>query len=275
MGSIEWLMDAQTTSPAGTDAEAVAERADTAVEASPATAEAPAGVEIPTEPRAPGFRERGRWRRRARYLRKARELAYRDLGGLVFEMHRVGQRNDELVAAKLAVLGRLDEELHTLETALGSNDTTVLREAGIAACPRCAAIHGSADRYCPACGLAMGHHAERPIAATPAGPASAAAAGTSAAAPPPVAPSPHTASLPVVPPHTAPPPAPPPHTAPPQAAPPLSTSPPPAAPPPRTPPPAAPPPRTTHPPAPASQDLEEERPTEIIRPPVRPPGEGR
>ena len=35
-------------------------------------------------------------RRRLRFLRKARELAYRDLGGLVFEMHRLGQRNDLL-----------------------------------------------------------------------------------------------------------------------------------------------------------------------------------
>ncbi|HWX51905.1 MAG TPA: hypothetical protein VNY34_01350, partial [Solirubrobacteraceae bacterium] len=46
---------------------------------------------------APGFGARGRVRRRARFLRKARELAYRDLGGLVFSLHRFGQRNDALV----------------------------------------------------------------------------------------------------------------------------------------------------------------------------------
>ena len=54
---------------------------------------------------ATGFSARGRARRRARFLRKARELAYRDLGGLVFNLHRFGQRNDPLVLAKLTTLG--------------------------------------------------------------------------------------------------------------------------------------------------------------------------
>ena len=59
-------------------------------------------------------------RRRARFLRKARELAYRDLGGLVFNLHRFGQRNDVLVIAKLTTLAHIDTELRTLEDALGS-----------------------------------------------------------------------------------------------------------------------------------------------------------
>ncbi len=130
----------------------------------------------------PGFGVRGRMRRRVRFLRKARELGYRDLGGLVYEMQRLGERHDELVAGKLATLGAIDGELRALEGALGERQpVTVLREAGIAACPRCAAIHGSEDRYCPACGLAMGQHADRPIA----GPA---AATTAATATMPVAP---------------------------------------------------------------------------------------
>jgi hypothetical protein len=125
-------------------------------------------------------------RRRLRFLRRARELAYRDLGGLVFEMHRSSQRRDELVTAKLATLDRIDAELRTLEGALNDRGhVTVLREAGVTACPRCAAIHASEDRFCPSCGLAMGRHADRPIAATP--PAAPPAAAPSPAPPPAVA----------------------------------------------------------------------------------------
>lgn len=118
----------------------------------------------------PGFLARGNIRRRARFLRAARELAYRDLGGLVFDLHRFGQGNDEVLAAKLATLGRIDAELRALEEALKHRTPiTVLRRAGVSACPRCAAIHGSFDRFCPACGLAVQPDA-RPIAPTPAPP---------------------------------------------------------------------------------------------------------
>lgn len=155
----------RTASAAGIDPQAAASTAGI----HPQAAASPAGVEDSAEPRSPGFRERGRMRRRVRFLRKARELAYRDLGGLVFEMHRMGQRHDELVAAKLSVLASFDGELRTLEATLGEHQSiTVLRETGIAACPRCAAIHGSYDHFCPVCGMPMGRHADRPIAATPA-----------------------------------------------------------------------------------------------------------
>jgi hypothetical protein len=138
-----------------------------------AEVQTPAGEDAPSG--SPGFSERGRMRRRARFLRKARELAYRDLGGLVFNLHRFGQRNDALVLAKLSTLGQIDAELRTLEGALAEHQSvTVLRDAGIAACPRCAAIHGSEDRFCPNCGLAMDRRAERPVGAAPAAPASAA-----------------------------------------------------------------------------------------------------
>lgn len=122
-------------------------------------------------PPAPGFGERGRMRRRARFLRKARELAYRDLGGLVFDLHRFGQRNDPLVLAKLATLREIDTELRGLEGGLRDHrPVTVLREVGIAACPRCAAIHGSDDRFCPGCGLAFDANADRPISTAPVSP---------------------------------------------------------------------------------------------------------
>ncbi len=130
-------------------------------------------------PEQPGFRSRGQARRRARFLRRARELAYRDLGGLVFNLHRFGARNDALVLAKLATLGNIDAELRSIEAALQErHPVTVLREAGITACPRCAAIHGSEDRFCPNCGLPMGRHADLPIAGAPGGADVAAGAAT-------------------------------------------------------------------------------------------------
>src|SRR3984893_937442 len=148
----------------------------------------------------PGFRARGRLRRRARFLRKARELAYRDLGGLVFNLHRFGERNDPLVSAKLSTLSRIDGELRTLETALGERQTlTVLREAGITACPRCAAIHSGEDRFCPNCGLPMSRHVDLPIATPTGSPppvsnvgpgAAATASAATGAAPSPLAPAP-------------------------------------------------------------------------------------
>ena len=118
----------------------------------------------PTGPEEhPGFIARGRIRRRVRFLRKARELAYRDLGGLVFNLHRYGQRNDALVLAKLTTLGHIDSELRALERTLREpQPLTVLSEAGITACARCAAIHSSEDRFCPNCGLPLHRHADLP-----------------------------------------------------------------------------------------------------------------
>jgi len=131
---------------------------------------ADAPVDSASPPSPPGFGARGRVRRRVRFLRKARELAYRDLGGLVYNLHRFGQRNDSLVLAKLATLSRIDAELRGLEAALSERQpVTVLREAGITACPRCAAIHSGEDRFCPNCGLPLSRRSDLPIAGVPAG----------------------------------------------------------------------------------------------------------
>jgi hypothetical protein len=125
----------------------------------PQVSDPPAGAAPSPEP--PGFRSRGSARRRARFLRRARELGYRDLGGLVFNLHRFGQRNDALVLAKLTTLGHIDTELRALEETLHERrPVTVLREAGITACARCAAIHSSEDNFCPNCGLPVRRHVE-------------------------------------------------------------------------------------------------------------------
>jgi hypothetical protein len=192
------------------EASTPAQPADGAASAAGA-APAPAGTEPApadgSQPEPAGFQPRGRARRRARFLRKARELAYRDLGGLVFNLHRFGQRNDALVLAKLSTLGHIDDELRGIEASLGERrPLTVLREAGITACPRCAAIHSSEDNFCPNCGLSMARHAN-----LPAGFQSGAGAGASSpqppasSAPPPAAPAPPPAPAPAARPASSPP----------------------------------------------------------------------
>ena len=131
------------------------------------TTEQPATTEpatTPTEPE-PSWRDRGRLRRRLRFLRRARELALRDLGGLVFDLHRFGRERPDLVKAKLEALATLDQERRQLEVALGDHrELDVLREPGIASCPRCGALHGSDARFCSACGLPVGQSAALPPA---------------------------------------------------------------------------------------------------------------
>lgn len=110
----------------------------------------------PEELGKPGFRDRGRLRRRLRYLRRVRELGFRDLGGLVFDLDRFGRQGDHLVRGKLAALRAVDAELRALERALDERrDVLELREPGIAACPRCGALHGSDARFCPSCGVGL------------------------------------------------------------------------------------------------------------------------
>jgi hypothetical protein len=240
--------------------------------------EPPAGAEIaPPQSRSPGFRERGRMRRRVRFLRKARELAYRDLGGLVFEMQRLSQRNDELVAAKLGVLATFDTELRALESALEERSpVTVLHEAGVGACPRCAAIHGSEDRFCPMCGMSMGRPAESPIAGAPVvvpgTPPPLAAASVAAASSVTPGQLPLSAAAEQAPPVTGQAPTNPPVSTLPAS--PLPPGPPPAAPPPHTSPPVPSHPMNEAPtgvpvpraPMPPPRPQDEDRPTEIIRP---------
>jgi rubrerythrin len=138
-------------------AETAAAESATAEQAAPASAPAeplPAGAD--PEERVPAratFRNRARLRRRMRYLRRARELGFRDLGGLVFELHRYGRRNDELVLGKLQALETVDRELRAIERVLDQRrDIVELREPGVTACPRCGALHGSDDNFCPQCG---------------------------------------------------------------------------------------------------------------------------
>ena len=108
-------------------------------------------------PSSASFRERGRLRRRLRFLRRARELAFRDVGGLMFDMRRFGRDRPDLVEAKLNALAAVDNELRALERVLDDKRPIhELREPGLSSCPRCGALHASEDNFCPHCGLQFG-----------------------------------------------------------------------------------------------------------------------
>ena len=102
---------------------------------------------------ATSFLERAVLRRRIRFLRRRRELALHDLGGFVYETHRLGESRPELTTQKLDGVDLIDGELATLERALGlGEELIVLHEPGISSCTHCSTIHDSAARFCPSCG---------------------------------------------------------------------------------------------------------------------------
>lgn len=172
--------DAPTTEPSTpASAEPEAEPATAVHEpvAADAPADQPTGRETPADPdpgpAAPGFAERGRLRRRLRQVRQLRELALRDLGGMVFDLHRFGRERPDLVTAKLDALAGLDAEMRTLEAILDERrEVVVLHEAGLTACAACGTLLGSDARFCSNCATPVGEAppAEVLAAAEPAPP---------------------------------------------------------------------------------------------------------
>ena len=121
----------------------------------------PAGVDPVEAPLRPPAGRRGRLRRRLRYLRRARELMLRDLGGLLYEVHRTGGGSVEahatVVGAKVQRIAGLDAEAHALETALASpRGETIVFEPGVGgACASCGELYGSDARFCANCGAPL------------------------------------------------------------------------------------------------------------------------
>ena len=116
---------------------------------SPETTAAP----LPERPRA---RERGRMRRRLRRQRRMREALLLDLGAIVFELHRQGRREPELLQAKAAELKAVDDEVRALAGALETGEEIMqLVAAGIAgSCENCGSLLSTDAHYCGACGAA-------------------------------------------------------------------------------------------------------------------------
>lgn len=127
-----------------------------------ANPDTPAGMDLEeqTRPRPPAGR-RGRLRRRLRYLRRARELMLRDLGGLLFEVHRSGgadvNAHSTVLNTKIQRISGLDAEVHALETALASpRREDILFQPGIGGtCPTCGELFSSAAHFCANCGASV------------------------------------------------------------------------------------------------------------------------
>jgi hypothetical protein len=97
-------------------------------------------------------------RRRLRRQQRVREALLLDLGALVFELHRQGRREPELLQAKAAELTTVDEEVRSLAAVLQpGEETPQLVAPGIAgSCSSCGALLTTDARFCPSCGTATG-----------------------------------------------------------------------------------------------------------------------
>src|ERR671936_2386954 len=102
----------------------------------------------------PSTRERGRMRRRLRRQQRVREALLLDLGALVYELHRQGRREPELLQAKAAELSAVDDEVRALGEALDERQPLAqLVAAGVAgSCETCGALLTSDARFCSTCG---------------------------------------------------------------------------------------------------------------------------
>ena len=107
-------------------------------------------------------------RRRLRRQRQMREALLLDLGALVYELHRQGRREPELLQAKAAELTAVDEEVRALAEALGTDHSVMqLVATGVAgSCENCGSLMSVDQRYCSSCGAsavpALSTDGERP-----------------------------------------------------------------------------------------------------------------
>src|SRR5919198_217430 len=119
---------------------------------------------------SPSRRERGRMRRRLRRQQRVREALLLDLGALVYELHRHGRREPELLQAKAAELSAVDDEVRALADALGERQPLAqLVAAGIAgSCETCGTLLTGDARFCSSCGTPTGlAPAEAPVQPEP------------------------------------------------------------------------------------------------------------
>src|SRR3954464_2256651 len=94
--------------------------------------------------------QRGQMRRRLRHQQRIREALLLDLGALVFELHRQGRGEPELLQAKAAEVTAVDNEVRALAEALEADAALEMLSPGVAGpCATCGPLLPTEDRYCP------------------------------------------------------------------------------------------------------------------------------
>ena len=103
---------------------------------------------------APSARDRGKMRRRLRRQQRVREALLLDLGALVYELHRQGRREPELLQAKATEVSGVDREVRALAEALGLEEAgpQLLAPGILESCHRCGALVTTDASFCPSCG---------------------------------------------------------------------------------------------------------------------------
>src|SRR5712691_9612035 len=97
--------------------------------------------------------QRGQMRRRLRHQQRIREALLLDLGALVFELHRQGRREPELLQAKAAEVSAVDNEVRALAEALQAGAPLEMLAPGVSgSCGNCGTLLSTKDRFCPNCG---------------------------------------------------------------------------------------------------------------------------
>jgi hypothetical protein len=154
------------------DASARGEHAEAAAPVIAADPDVPAGVDPAAAATQPPKGRRGRLRRRLRYLRRARELMLRDLGGLLYEVHRTGggdvSAHGHVIGAKVQRIANVDAEAEAIESALAApRAESVVFQPGVGGtCDHCGELYGSSALFCSNCGVPTSPEARETAAPT-------------------------------------------------------------------------------------------------------------
>lgn len=76
------------------------------------------------------------------------EVLYKEMGRMVYDLHRGGEVSNEEMDAKIAAVDAKQEKIAALREQLAGMKTVVV-------CPHCGRTCGREDAYCPGCGGAL------------------------------------------------------------------------------------------------------------------------